>query len=135
MSDIFERHILELMISHPSMSRRNSSRGRNSGGYIPSNTMQLLRFDNSIYCAGSLRVILASLALVLLAHSASAQAPATIAAPVITTVTPGDSEATIGFAPPPIVNGLPIREYVVSCDQVGNPTAGTIEGEKIANLH
>ena len=76
------------------------------------------------------KIALAATLAALLLHSAFAQQqPATTpAAPVITAVTPGNSQAVISFAEPRST-GNPIREYVVSCETVGNPAAGIIEGK------
>lgn len=79
-----------------------------------------------------MRVALAAVVLALAACGAAAQegAPLALAAPLITSVTPGDTEAVIGFqAPADPSPSNPIREYIVSCEQPRQPEAGAVESE------
>lgn len=73
---------------------------------------------------------MATLATLLLANAVIAQEVAPVSAPIITNVTPGDASGVIGFVPSRVAEGTPaVREYIASCESVGNPGAGVIESE------
>jgi hypothetical protein len=74
---------------------------------------------------------LATFATLLLAHAIFAQdTVAPVSAPIITNVTPGDASGVIGFIPSRVTEGTPaVREYVVSCETIGDANAGVIESK------